>query len=305
MDWQPLAEMFTTIPLSVIKQTCSDCATMDQCVTILTEYNDPILKLEEMFPDVELETIEQLYHKLKDINKVVELLSFEDEYDKAPVTSNQWHAKVPLSNKIKKMEAVQPRNKPLIRPVVQKQYILVPLEDVIESFYCDKELTKSSSAYHHDMETIMRTKQDLISKSRNAYGHRRSKKFSGQGATVASTYSQDVRDLELGYNECKLAHAYALLKEQQIDPFEFDFHRLQVKETKIIIMEIISFFRAHRILINGNSVAPSIKLITGKGNNSFEGYSKLNASIKKLLTDENIYFENESSSGTIVIKLNK
>ena len=284
-----------------------DCATISQCIDVLTSYNNPVQELVLLYPEVEKELVERLFNKYKDISRVAEILSFpvnNDTEQHKELPYNAWHADSPLSRKLNKESKVKA---PIIRnkPTFKQDYILVPLESVMMEFYKDKELSKSSAAYQHEMNHIKKLKLELSGKARDAYGSRRSNKYSGLGGTVASTYSEGIRELDDQYEICRVKHAYSVLKEQQTGPFEFDFHGLYVREVKLILMNIISFYRLHRVLINGNSVAPSIKLITGKGNNSYSGYSVLNASIKKLLEENNIYFDNESTTGTIIINLNK
>eukprot|EP00835_Amoeboradix_gromovi_P007050 NODE_1021_length_2073_cov_0.064843.p1 type:complete len:321 gc:universal NODE_1021_length_2073_cov_0.064843:67-1029(+) len=309
MDWQPLAEIFPNIPISDIKNTCQDCSSMDQCIDILTEFSNPIKKLEMLYPNIAKESLEQLYFKYKNIEKIAELLAFPSDFkDSDELVRNDWDSSVPLSHKLKKkVEKHGPtdlKHKPVSKNTVQ-QYKLVALGDVIDLFYKDKGLAKSSKSYYNELNAVISRKQELLKKSRNAFKSRRNHKYSGMGASVASSYSDNIRLIDAEYKELKLKHAYSVLKEQQLDPFEFDFHNLNVAESKIILLNIIDFYKSHRILINGNGVSPSLKLITGKGNNSYEKYSVLNTAIKKLLSDNNIFYENLSSVGQIVIRIAK
>ncbi len=300
MDWRPLAEMFPKIPIGTIKQVTMDCSHMDQCVDILSDLMNPLKDLEKMFPFVDKPTIEALYYKHKDKNRVASILLNEQQTLKKD-TVNVWNKSL---STIKSQPVNKIKEKPPDRKVITK-YKVVLQENVIKLFYSDKLIEKSSKGYQYDIDRLLSLKQEFITKSRSAYSDRRSHKFSGQGASIAGFYSSDVRDLETQLSTIRLQHAYALLREQQTDPFTYDFHSLQVKESKLILNAIIEFYHTHSILINGNAVHPTIRIITGKGNNTYEGYSKLNTCIKKVLKDNCIAFDNDSSKGTLRIRFNK
>eukprot|EP00834_Sanchytrium_tribonematis_P004928 NODE_269_length_11261_cov_0.600359.p5 type:complete len:309 gc:universal NODE_269_length_11261_cov_0.600359:9075-8149(-) len=304
-----LLAMFPNIPLSIIQKTVNDCGSIQQAIEILVNFKNPISELKLLFPDHSEYELTTLYNKYQSIERVANILIFGMPVSSQPEMPirNDWQNKTTLSEKLQRKHSDPPKppnNTPtaIIKPILPSNIILLPLDQICSTFFDDKFIpNKPIQSYATDIQSLHSKKLQLSHKSVQAYSSRRNHKYNGQGGAVASNYSINKQDIEMQIQELKLQQAYAILHSQST-AFHYDFHNIQVKEAKIILLDLLDFHKSHRAIINGNSASPSITIVTGKGNNSYQGYSKLKIALLSVLEKEGLNCE-DNCTGYFKFKL--